>query len=75
MEEGDGQEEDNDRIALGLVGKLWTTRVPYPGPFIATMKSIWMVKNGIDISNIGRNLFQIQFYHWRDKKKILDGQP
>ena len=34
-----------------------------------------MVKYGVDISNIGRNLYYIQLYHWRDKQRILDGQP
>ena len=50
-------------------------RVPNPNAFISTMKNEWMVKNGVEISRIGRNLFQIQFFHWQDKQRILDGQP
>ena len=50
-------------------------RQPNPVAFISTMKNIWAVINGVDITNVGRNLYQIQFYHWRDKQKVLLGQP
>lgn len=42
---------------------------------MATLKTVWTVKHGVDIINIGRNIFQFQFFHWRDKQKILMGQP
>ncbi|XP_021741925.1 uncharacterized protein LOC110708126 [Chenopodium quinoa] len=32
-------------------------------------------KHGVDISNIGKNRFLFQFYHWRDKQRVLDEQP
>ena len=57
VEEGMGEEEDTDRLALGLIGRLWTTRVPNPSEFIFTMQSLWMLKHGFDISNIGHNLY------------------
>ena len=72
---GADDEEDNDRIALGLIGSLWTPRSPNPNAFISTMKSVWSVKHGLEIVHIGRNFFQIQFFHWRDKQKVLGGQP
>lgn len=67
--------EDNYKLALSLVGKLRSNRVPNPNAFITMMKGVWLMKHGLGISNIGRNLFQIKFFHWRDKQRILDGQP
>lgn len=75
VEDGEEVEEDNDRITLGLVGSLWSSRVPNPNAFISTMKNVWAVKYGVEIVNIGRNLYQFQFFHWLDKEKIKDGQP
>lgn len=74
-ETGEDEDTDNDRIALGLIGKLWTDRQPNPNAFISTMKSVWIVMDGVEINNIGRNLYRIQFFHLKDKQKILNGQP
>ena len=71
----DGSDDDDKRVELGLVGKVWTKWVINPNAFISTMKGIWRVQFGVDISNIGKNLFQFQFYHWKDKEKILKAQP
>lgn len=71
----EGDEGESAKLALSLVGKIWSMRVPNPSAFMATMKGIWMVRHGLDISHIGKNLFLMQFFHWRDKQKILDGQP
>lgn len=58
---GEEEEVDNDRVALGLIGNIWMNRYPDPVAFISTMKGVWSVKNGVEIVNIGRNLYQIQF--------------
>lgn len=71
----DGGDDDDNRVELGLVGKVWIDRLINPSAFITTMKGIWRVQAGLDISNIGRNLFQFQFYHWKDKERVLAGQP
>lgn len=70
-----GESVDNDRVALGLIGSIWSKRTPNPAAFISTIKVVWSLKYGVEIVHIGRNLFNIQVFHWRDKKKILDGQP
>lgn len=75
IDQGEDEEVENDKVELGLIGRLWTQRNPNPNAFITTMKSVWYVKHGVDIVNIGRNLYQIQFFHWKDKLKILQGQP
>lgn len=71
----DDNEEEEDRISLGLVGKLWSDRTLNPMAFITTIKNVWVTNHGVDINMIGKNSFQFQFYHWRDKEKVLAGQP
>lgn len=67
--------EEDERIALGLVGRLWSERFLNPNAFITKIKNVWVLKHGFDISTIGKNTFQFQFYHWKDKEKVIMGQP
>lgn len=69
-----GEEEEN-KLALGLIGCIWTERNINPTAFMNTIKSIWAPKFGLEISNIGKNVYQFQFHHWRAKRKVMDGQP
>lgn len=71
----DESEEEEARVALGLVGKIWTNRHINQNAFMATMKNIRQPKMDVDIRNIGKNLYVFQFHHWRDKQKVIDGQP
>lgn len=71
----DGNEEEEDRLSLSLIGKLWTKRSLNPTAFMSTIKNVWVTQHGVDISMIGKNTFQFQFYHWKDKEKVLNGQP
>lgn len=68
-------EEEEHKLALGLIGRLWTERNVNPNAFMNTIKSLWALKHGLEISLIGKNKFQFQFHHWRDKRKVVDGQP
>lgn len=72
-DEGEGDEEA--RVELGVVGQIWTNRNINAKAFMATMKSVWQPTQGLDISNIGKNKFVFQFYHWRDKLRVMEGQP
>ena len=71
----DGEEDDSARVELGLVGKIWTKRSINANAFMATIKNVWQPSHGLDISSIGENTFVVQFYHWRDKNRVLEGQP
>lgn len=71
----DDDEEEDNRISLGLIGKLWSERILNPTAFMATIKNVWVTQHGFDVNMIGKNLYQFQFYHWRDKEKVLRGQP
>lgn len=70
-----GIEEEDDRVELGLVGKIWTGRHINVNAFMATIKNIWQPKHGLDISVMGKNMFGFQFYQWKDKQRMLEGQP
>lgn len=63
IEDGDDEAVDNDRVALGLIGTLWTNMNPNLATLISTMKGVWVVKNEVEIVHIGRNLYQIQLFH------------
>lgn len=69
-----GEDEEN-QLALGMIGRIWTECNVNPNAFMNTIKGIWALKYGLEISNIGKNMFQFQFHHWRDKQKVIEGQP
>lgn len=71
----EGEEDDVARVELGLVGKIWTKRSINANAFMATIKNVWQPSHGLDISNIGENTFVFKIYHWRDKNRVVEGQP
>lgn len=71
----EGEEEEDARIELGLVGKVWTKRTINVKAFMNTMQQVWQPLHGVDISSIGANTFTFQFHHWRDKNRVVEGQP
>ncbi|XP_021738181.1 uncharacterized protein LOC110704670 [Chenopodium quinoa] len=73
--EEDGVAEDEERVELRLVGKIWTDRHINVSAFMNTVRTIWQPKHGLDISSSGKNLFAFQFYHWKDKQRVIEGQP
>ncbi|KAL2937729.1 Structural maintenance of chromosomes protein 2, partial [Bienertia sinuspersici] len=40
-----------------------------------TMRSLWNLKHGVEARRVEDNMFSFQFFHWRDKARILEGQP
>lgn len=71
----DGEEDEEARVELRVVGNIWTNRNVNTNAFMATIKNVWQPNHDIDISNIGKNTFVFQFYHWRDKQRVMEGQP
>ncbi|KAL2906806.1 hypothetical protein RDABS01_005516 [Bienertia sinuspersici] len=71
----EGKEEEEAWIELSLVGKKWTNKNINTNAFMTTIKSICQPKHGVGISNIGKNQFIFQFYHWRDKLRVWEDQP
>lgn len=60
----DGDEEEEDRISLGSIGRLWSERILTA--FTSTIKNVWVTQYGVDVSMIGKNIYRFQFYHWHD---------
>uniref|UniRef100_A0A803MR69 Reverse transcriptase zinc-binding domain-containing protein n=1 Tax=Chenopodium quinoa TaxID=63459 RepID=A0A803MR69_CHEQI len=49
VEVEDAEEDEDARVELGLVGKLWTNRNVNVNAFISTMKNVWQPKHGLEI--------------------------
>ncbi|KAL2894811.1 hypothetical protein RDABS01_010720 [Bienertia sinuspersici] len=63
------------QISLLLVGRLLTTRPFNVEAFKRTMTQSWTLSGRVVIKPCGSNLFLFQFFHWRDKEKVLVGCP
>ncbi|XP_010672836.2 uncharacterized protein LOC104889341 [Beta vulgaris subsp. vulgaris] len=66
---------DEDQVYLVLVGRLVTERSFNIEAFKRTMIQAWGVNKRMVIRMIGANRFVFQFFHWRDKEKVLEGRP
>lgn len=73
IEEESGDEDA--RVELGLIGRIWTDRHINNNAFVSTMKNVWQARYDVDVRNMGKNLYVFQFHHWKDKQRVLDGQP
>lgn len=71
----EGEEDEEARVELGLVGRIWTKRRINANAFMETIKAVWQPNHGVEISSMGDNTFVFQFHHWRDKNKVVEGQP
>lgn len=67
--------EEESKTSLMLIGKLWTSRLINAPALIETLTRLWQSKNGIEARRIEENLYSFQFFHWRDKMRVLEGQP
>ena len=65
----------DDKLSLRLIGKLLTSRAFNIEAFKRTMIQSWGVQHKVVIKAIESNLFVFQFFHWRDKDKVLTGRP
>ncbi|XP_021721237.1 uncharacterized protein LOC110688781 [Chenopodium quinoa] len=63
-----------ENFNLLLIGRLVTERPYNVEAFKATMTKVWALSRKIVIRVLGPNLFAFQFFHWRDKQKVLDGR-
>ncbi|XP_010678228.1 uncharacterized protein LOC104893789 [Beta vulgaris subsp. vulgaris] len=71
---------DDNRIldaktSLMLVGKIVSERTVNLEALRRTMNQIWALNRSMIVRSIGVNLFVFQFFHWKDKEKILAGRP
>lgn len=52
---GEEEEDEEARMSLGLVGKIWTKHDINSNAFMTVMKNVWQPIHGLDISSIGDN--------------------
>ncbi|XP_021866524.1 uncharacterized protein [Spinacia oleracea] len=67
--------ESDERVSLMLVGKLLTDRAYNVEGFKRTMSQAWSLVGKVIIRTIGSGRFVFQFFHWRDKEKVMAGRP
>lgn len=67
--------DSNDNLELLLVGKLLTERPYNVEAFKRTIMKVWAPMKGMVIRVLGPNLYAFQFFHWRDKDKVMIGRP
>lgn len=68
-------DDSKDNLELLLIGKLLIER-PYNMEAIKrTMLKVWALSKGMVIRVLVSNLHAFQFFHWRDKDKVLSGRP
>ena len=70
-----GSEITNVKTSLMLVGKVITERAVNLEALRRTMSQIWALHRNMVVRAIGMNTFVFQFFHWKDKEKIMAGRP
>lgn len=73
-----GEENINnsdDKLALRLVGQLYTVRPFNVEAFKKTMTQVWGLAGNLLIRPLSTNKFLFQFFHWKDVEKVLNGRP
>lgn len=67
--------EDGNNIDLMLIGRLLTEKSYNVEAFKRTMTKIWAPAHGLAIRVLSPNLYALQFFHWKDKEKVLIERP
>ncbi|XP_021762243.1 uncharacterized protein LOC110727015 [Chenopodium quinoa] len=67
--------EQDSRVSLTLVGKLYTDRGINFDAFKRTMNHAWALKGKVIIRKLESNLFAFQFSNSRDMEKVMAGRP
>lgn len=72
-----GEEEgvNDEKRAMCLLGKLWTTRTYNMLAMLETMRKLWNPTNGVICRELGPNLASFQFNSRRDMEKVLSMEP
>lgn len=69
------EEELDDKLELRLVGRLLSEKPVNFEALKRTMTQVWSLREGVVIRVIESNLYLFQFFHWKDRDKVLDGRP
>ncbi|KAK3229059.1 hypothetical protein Dsin_000940 [Dipteronia sinensis] len=72
-----GNLKDNGerRLALCLVGKVFSTKLVNKNVFMGDMNKIWRVDGGLEIEQIKGNTFEFLFKSLKARQRILNSGP
>lgn len=70
VEEG----EQSKDISFYPVIKLWIDKSFNVRAFMQTICGVWSPQKGVEISELGKNLFFFQFSSLKDRLKVLENQ-
>ena len=70
-----GSDSNSVKTSLMLVGKVISERAVNLEALRRTMSQIWALHRNMVVRSIGTNTFVFQFFHWKDKEKIMAGRP
>ncbi|KAJ1413865.1 hypothetical protein SESBI_19359 [Sesbania bispinosa] len=74
----DPEDDSSDRRTnrqICLICKVWKIDSYNVRAFKSTMLNIWKTRGGLEIMDLGENLFSIKVFNDRDKENILRGSP
>ncbi|KAL2936517.1 Gag polyprotein, partial [Bienertia sinuspersici] len=71
----DGAEEDDAKVELVMMCRIWMEWNVNAHALISTMTRLWNPRYGVEGNCIEKNLFFFQFHHWRDKTHVMEAQP
>lgn len=66
---------EENKPSLLLLGRLLTDRSYNVDAFKRTITTVWAPTHGLVIKTLSPNLYALQFFHWRDMMKVLEGRP
>ncbi|KAL2935539.1 hypothetical protein RDABS01_018657 [Bienertia sinuspersici] len=68
-------EKEEEKTSLMLIGRLLSDRPVNVEAFKRTMNSVWALLRKVVIRAVAGDRFAFQFFHWKDKEKVMDGRP
>nr|XP_023904552.1 uncharacterized protein LOC112016268 [Quercus suber] len=71
----EGRKEGMESCALSLIGKFLTCRPFNKKAAISTMKRAWGLEEGVQMIEVGTNLFQLKFRTEFEMERVLKGGP
>ncbi|KAL5764142.1 hypothetical protein ACOSQ2_016736 [Xanthoceras sorbifolium] len=63
------------KLALCLVGKVWTNKQVNQEAFRETIPKIWRTKQEVQVEVIQENIFVFHFYNSEDRQRVRIGGP
>ncbi|KAJ1399204.1 Zinc finger, CCHC-type [Sesbania bispinosa] len=69
------KEAESEALQFCLICKVWKDDSFNVRAFKSTMLNIWKTRGGVEILDLGPNLFSVRLFNEKDKKAIFKGHP